>query len=184
MARVSARRVGVWVVAVAGAVWLMADWDAPPRVDSGLAAAVLPVIDEELERGPWPGLLSNARPELEPRWFCVEHVVETRRPGNEVRVGLTALCEEYARDGATLLTGSGERVAKVVDLVVAATGYRVIGIDAAPDGPFQDWWLAHGFTETGARQANELLLAGETTAPQARQAFGLPNDTPAEPLPG
>jgi hypothetical protein len=185
MARVSARRisVGVGVVAVAGVVWLVVDRATPPSVDSGLAAAVLPAIDDELERGPWPGLLSTARPELEPRWFCVERVIETRRSGDEVRVGVTALCEEYARDGATLFTGSGERAAKVVDLVAEAGGYRVTGVDAAPDGPIRDWWVAHGFTEAGARQANSLL-AGETTAPQARAAFGLPHDTPAEPLRG
>jgi hypothetical protein len=117
MARASVRWVGVGVVVVAGVVWLVVDRDAPRRVDSELAAAVLPAIDVESERGPWPGLPSTTRPELGPRWFSVEHVIETRRPGDEVRVGMAALCEEYARDGSTLLTGSGERAAKVVDLV-------------------------------------------------------------------
>lgn len=175
MARVSARLLGV--VAVAGVVWLVVDRRAP-SVDSGLAAEVLPAIDAELERGPWPGLLSSARPELGPRWFCVEHVIEIRRSGNQVRVGVTALCEEYAREGKTLLTGSGEHAAKVVDLVAEAGGYRVTRVDAAPDGPVRDWWLAHGFSDAGVRQANEPLSTDDTTAPQACEAFGLPQDTP------
>lgn len=135
MARVSARWVGAGVVAAARTVWLV-DWTAPPAVDGDLAAAMLPAIDDALEQGPWPGLLSTARPELEPRWFCVERVIKIRRPGDHVTAAMAALCEEYARDGTTLLTGGGERAAKVVDLVA--------GVDAAPDGPIRDWWLAHG----------------------------------------
>lgn len=180
MARVSARRlgIGVGVIAVAGVVWLVVERTAP-AVDRGLAAEVLPAIDAELERGPWPGLLSSERPELGPRWFCVEHVVETQQMGDRVRVGVVALCEEYARDGRTLLVGSGEHAAKVVDLVAEAGGYRVTGVDTAPDGPIRDWWLAHGFSDAGVRQANQLLASQDTTAPQAREAFGLPQDTPA-----
>jgi hypothetical protein len=181
MVRVSASRVGAVagvLVAVAG-VGLAVDHGAAPEVDEALAAAVSPVIDEHLEQGPWPGLLSTARPELGPRWFCEEQVVEIRRTGDDLRVGVTALCEEYARDGATLFTGSGEHAAKIVDLAEEGAGYRVTGVKAAPDGVIENWWLTNGLSEAGVRHANKLLRAGGgTTAPQARQAFGLPDDAP------
>ncbi len=101
-----------------GTVWLVVEWTAPPAVDHVLAAEVLPVIDEEVERG--PGLLWRARPELQPRWFCVERVIEV-----------------HARA----------------------------------------WWAEHGFSAAGFARLDRLP-AEETTAPQAREAFGLPPDAP------
>jgi hypothetical protein len=185
MVRVTSRRAviaAVGVLAAVGVVWLVVDL-APPSVDDELAASVVPAIDEELERaGPWTGLLTTECPELGPRWFCVEHVIEIQEAGSRLTVGVAALCEEYARDGDVLVIGSGEHAPKVVDLVAEGDGYRVTGVDTAPDGGARDWWLAHGFSEDGARYLERSGTSGESTAPEAREAFGLPSDAPVRPF--
>jgi hypothetical protein len=170
------KRVG-WVAGVLvgiGAAGWFAAGHAAPRVDPALAVAVLPAIDEELERGPWPGMLSATGAGA--RWFCVERVIEIARAGDELTVGIEALCEEYAasRDGAALIAGSGERGPKVVVL----SGRRVKAVESPPDGAAHVEWVHRNFTPNGAAAVGRPGLAGEEPAAQARQAFGLPPSAP------
>jgi hypothetical protein len=144
-------------------------------VDPALVAQVLPVIDGELERGPWPGLLSSEHSEA--RWFCAEEVIEIRRAGDELAVGVDALCEEYLRDGDELLVGSGEHGPKAVILGAGPDGYRVVRVDVPPDGAGFTPWVQRNFSDAGARELNRRSLPSDTAA-QAREAFGLPADAP------
>jgi hypothetical protein len=170
------KRVG-WVagvlVGIGAAGWFAAGHAAPP-VDPALAAAVLPAIDEELERGPWPGMLSGTGSGA--RWFCVERVIEIDRAGDELTVGIEALCEEYAasRHGDALVAGSGERGPKVVVL----DGRRVEEVASPPDGAAHGEWVRRNFTASGAAEVGRPGLPGEEPAAQARQAFGLPPTAP------
>lgn len=179
MVTVSGKRLGAAVgllVGLGAAAWLVT-YLQPPSVDPELVAKVQPVIDQELERdGPWRGLLSSD-PALSARWFCVEQVIEIRRSGDELSVGIDALCEEYARDGDELLTGSGEHCPKVIVLVADADGYRVVRVDVPPDGAGFTPWVERNFSDAGARELNRLSLPPDTAA-QAREAFGLPPDAP------
>lgn len=168
---VSAKWVGaaLGLLCAAGVVgWVIAQ--RAPAVDPVLAATVLPVIDEELERGPWPGMLGG-------RWFCAEEVIEIRRTGDELAVGLDAWCEEYMRDGDELVAGSGEHCPKVVVLAAGADGYRVVRVEAPPDGAGFSPWVARNFSAAGARELSGATPSPDTAA-QARQAFGLPPDAP------
>lgn len=181
-----ATRVGLaaGVLAGLGVVgWFVVGREQPPEVDPVEAAAVLPVIDQELERGPWRGLLESEYSELGPRWFCAERLIEIRRTGDELAVGVEALCEEFARDGEGMVTGSAERAPKVVVLVAESDGYRVSGVDSAPDGDAFDRWVRDNFSAAGAAELDRRNLGGDATAEQARQAFGLPADAPVRPVP-
>jgi len=172
------KRVGLaaGVLAGIGTVgWLVAGHTAPP-VDPVLAAAVLPLIDEELERGPWPGMLSSTGAEA--RWFCVARVIEIRRTGDELAVGIEDLCEEFARDGDALVAGSGERGPKVVVLTAAPDGRRVTRVESPPDGDAHVRWVRRNFTAGGAAEAEHLGLPADAPAAQAREAFGLPPTAP------
>lgn len=168
---VSAKWVGAafGLLCAAGVVgWVIAR--QTPAVDPVLAAKVLPVIDEELERGPWPGMLGG-------RWFCVEQLIEIRHTGDELAVGLEAWCDEYTRDGDELVVGSGEHSPKVVVLAAESDGYRVVRVDAPPDGAGFSPWVARNFSADGAGELSGATPSPDTAA-QARQAFGLPPDAP------
>lgn len=173
---VSAKWVGaaLGLFCAAGVVGLVIARQAS-AVDPVLAAKVLPVIDEELERGPWPGMLGG-------RWFCAEEVIEIRRTGDELAVGVDALCEEYTRDGDELVAGSGEHGPKVVVLAAGPDGYRVVRVDAPPDGAGFSPWVAHNFSAAGAREVRGGTSFPDTAA-QAREAYGLPPDAPVRPAP-
>lgn len=172
------KRVGValgLLVGVAVVAWLVIA-HRPPSVDPALVAKVRPVIDKELERGPWPGLLSSEHPEA--RWFCTAQVIEIRRTGNELAVGIDAWCDEYMRDGDDLLAGSGEHAPKVVVLVARSDGYRVVRVDVPPDGAGFSPWVQRNFSDAGATELNRRRSLSPDTAGQARKAFGLPPDAP------
>jgi hypothetical protein len=175
------KQVGIVVgvlVAVGLMGWLVFDRAMSPRVSPGLAAMVVPVIDAELEHGPWPGMLSSTRPELAARWFCAERVIEIRRAGDEVAVGIEASCDEFAREGDALVAGSGESGPKVVVLVAGSNGYRVSRVDAPPDGDARLRWVRRSFSEDGAAQVERGSLSRDATVTQAREAFGLPPGAP------
>ena len=171
MVTVSVKRVGVafGLLVAVGTVWVVVALRAP-AVDPVLEAKVLPVIDEELERGPWPGMLGG-------RWFCAERVIEIRGTSDELAVGIDAECEEYVRDGDELLAGSGERGPKVVVLAAGSDGYRVVRVDVPPDGAGFSPWVERRFSAAGARQLGSRTLSPDGAA-QARAAFGLPPDAP------
>lgn len=172
MVTVSAKRVGVALGLLGGlgtAGWLVLAL-RPPAVDPVLAGKVLPVIDEELERGPWPGMLGG-------RWFCAERVIEIRHTGDELAVGVEAWCDEYVRDGDELVVGSGEHGPKVVVLTAESDGYRVVRVDVPPDGAGYSPWVERHFSAAGARELNGRTPPQDTAA-QAREVLGLRPDAP------
>jgi hypothetical protein len=177
MVTLRTKRVGVafGLLVVLGAVGWMVTARQPPSMDPALVAKVGPVIDEELEKGPWPGQLSSEHPGA--RWFCVEQVIEIRRAGDELAAGIDALCQEYVRDGHELLAGSGEHGPKVVVLVAEPGGYRVVRVDAPPDGAGFAPWVERSFSAAGAEELTRRGLPADP-ATQAREAFGLPADAP------
>lgn len=180
MVTVSGKRVGVaiGVLAVLGVGWFVVDRLRGPEVDPALAAKVLPVIDEELEKRQWLGMLSASRPELGARWFCAERVIEIRRTGDELAVGLDVHCDEFARDGDALVAGSGERGPKVVVLAAGSDGYRVSRVDRSPDGKAHVPWVERNFSEEGVEELSRGGLSADATVAQARRAFRLPSDAP------
>ncbi|WP_158880392.1 hypothetical protein [Amycolatopsis anabasis] len=107
---------GVLVAGIA-AWWVTAGEDAffTPHEDADLENSALPVIDEYLHASPFgpgtagSGTLSRSFPQLGPRWFCTERIVESRLDGDELRVGLDTACEEFARRGDALVQGTGTR---------------------------------------------------------------------------
>lgn len=182
MVSISAKPVSVVAGVLAGlgvAGWLVLAREAPPDVDPAVAAAVLPVIDDELERGPWAGMLSSTRPESRPRWFCAERVIEIRRTRDEVTVGLEASCDEFARDGDVLVEGSGERAPKLV--VLRDGSRRVIRVETAPDGDALAPWVRRHFSAAGAAELDRRNPIVDTNIAEARRTFGLPSDAPVRP---
>ncbi|MFL6143217.1 MAG: hypothetical protein ACJ72N_15310 [Labedaea sp.] len=170
------------VLAVLGLLgWFVIEWYPAPEVDDGLAAVVFPLIDEQLERGPWPGLLTTTRLDLKPRWFCAEQVIETERDGAVLRVGFVAECAEYARLQDALLEGSGDSSPKLAVLAGGPDRWEVIRVESPPPGHAgTEWERAHfspAATERLDRHEGSPALSEDVTA-QARLAFGLPPDSP------
>ena len=183
MRRHSAKRMALAaVLAVLGLLgWLVIEWYPAPEVDAELAEVVLPLIDEQLERGPWPGLLTTARPDLKPRWFCAEQVIETRRDGAVLRVGLVALCVEYGRLDDALLEGSGERSPKLAVLTGGPDRWEVIRVESPPDGHAATEWEREHFSPAATKRLDRHEGApaqSDDIAAQARLVFGLPPDFP------
>jgi hypothetical protein len=172
--------VGV-VVGVGVGGWLALRPEPLAELDPATERAVLLVIDAELERGPWPGMLESERPELGPRWFCVERVIEVRRAGDELEVGIEAQCDELARSGREVLSGSGEHGPKVVVLVAEQDGYRVDRVDVPPDGPGFVRWVEDNFSDAGRTDLYGWALSEDPNLEQARRTFGLPADAPVRP---
>jgi hypothetical protein len=161
--------------------WFVIEWYPAPEVDVEEARAVLPLIDEHLERGPWPGLLTTTRPDLEPRWFCEEQVIETRRDGAELRVGLVASCSEFGRVDDALLEGSGEMSAKLAVLAGRPDRWEVIRIESPPPGHAATEWERARFSPVAVKHLRRHEVSpglSEALTAQARLAFGLPPDSP------
>jgi hypothetical protein len=178
-------------LALAGAgalAWWFASDLAAPEVDPTLERAVRSVVDEHLSRGPWPGYLANRRGSA---WFCSADMIELRREGAELKVGLLALCQEYARAGDELLCGSGEHGPKLVTLVSSNSGpgparYEVRHVQSARDGA--SYWpsVQQMFSRAGQAELRRLeaqVRPSELADPavEARQAFGLPPGTACTP---
>ncbi|MEV7908554.1 hypothetical protein, partial [Streptomyces anulatus] len=71
-------------------------------------AALMDAVDRYLEttdpKREKPQVLAALKPELKPKMFCHEDLVEVRQKGeNQQLVGLAASCEEYAKIGQRLL---------------------------------------------------------------------------------
>lgn len=162
--------------------WFLLGRTSPPVVDKAQEQSMLPAIHEQLERGPWEGMLRSARPDLVPRWFCSEHVIEIRPDGPTSLVGLQARCQEFGRDGGSLVEGSGESGPQLVTLLGDPGNYRVGQVRHARDGSEFTTSVRQMFSPAGAAEA--LRLEGNASgvladpAVEARRLFGLPPDAP------
>lgn len=142
-----------------------------PDVDHALVQAVLPAIDETLQRGPWRVDAG--------RWFCAEHVIETTRRSNDLAVWLHAVCMAYDSDGSALVSVGGESVLKRVTLTPEAP-HQVTRVEEPPDGAGNSEWIRRNASAATVRawHGRNATGLGEQNASEARQAFGLPPDAP------
>jgi hypothetical protein len=174
----------VVVLAGAGVLGWLFLWRAPGAhvVDKDLERAVLPVIDGRLRQGPWKGMLATVRPDAQPKWFCAEHVIEMRHEGSELKVGLTAVCEEYGRSGDSLVMGSGSSQPYLVTLAGGAGHYQVQGVEQAKDGSgfgasVKRMFSPAGYVEFQRRQNGSRQEEADLRI-EAKATFGLPPDAP------
>jgi len=159
-------------------------WPLPPDVNHAQAQAMLPTIEKFLDSrgGSYTGgMLAVNYPKLNSRTFCTAAIIEIRRAGPRWRVGMVTWCEEYARRGHSLVTGSGSIFNEVMVLAGAAGGdYRVVS--AVGDSWAQDadpGWIDRHFSRGAAREINSRgWPALPNPAVQARRAFGFPPGTP------
>ncbi len=167
---------GVGVVVAAAAWWIV---DEMPTVDDAVVHDALPPIDEHLRANAWTGVLADSG-FTDVRWVCTRKVIETRPDGDRVKVGLVANCDEVAREGGGLVTGSGFRQPMVYLVERAQGGYRVLDREVAKDGSAYSPSVKAMFSWMGARR----VLEGSTPddpATAAPAAFGLPDGTPVHP---
>lgn len=172
------KRVAIIAVLILAATlgWWVLEYGplAKPEVDEALAESVLPVVDDHLTKPDFQGMLTSSRPELGPRWFCTEDIIEIQPHETGLRVGLVAYCGEYARDGSALLTGSGWKAPVVVTLTGSAGQYVAQGSEQARDGAGYRPSVEKLFSPKGA----SAVLHGSMDfmadpAGKARSAFGL-----------
>ncbi|MER5647799.1 hypothetical protein [Streptosporangium sp. NPDC002524] len=152
-------------------------------LDASTRATFLRVIDDYLRTAPervGNTFLAQEKPELDPRTFCHEDLVEIRRKSaNAYLVGVVATCEEFARSGDVLLTGTGFRSPLLVTLEATGGRFEVRHVEEPGDGAMNLPSVRAMFSPDGAPRAHELSGNGspgltESTRDEARRAFGLP----------
>ncbi|MEU4540118.1 hypothetical protein AB0G15_35290 [Streptosporangium sp. NPDC023825] len=152
-------------------------------LDASTRATFLQVVDDHLQTAPervGDTFLTDEKPELGPRTFCHEDLIEIRRKSaNAYLVGVVATCEEFARSGDTLLSGTGFRSPLLVTLEAAKGRFEVRHVEETGDGSMNLPSIRAMFSPEGAPRAHELSGYGspdlpEGTGDEARLAFGLP----------
>ncbi|MFD8074271.1 hypothetical protein ACFV3E_16685 [Streptomyces sp. NPDC059718] len=171
---------GAGLAAVAASVLCWQAVPGAPEVDPRLERAVLPVVDRYLTTDP-AGPLGETELRGEdgsvPHGFCTERVIEIRRAGGGLRVGLAAWCGHYVRKGDGVTALDGVVTLGVVTVSPASAPARVGDTAWEPDGDATAWTRAN-FSAGGAAEARRLMSDGgsQLTDPEAeaRAAFGLP----------
>jgi len=175
------------LAAVVGGVFVANPMRPPlPDVNHAQARAMLPAIEKYLDspaggnlRG---GVLAVHHPKLKPRTFCTAAIIEIRRAGSRWRVGMVTWCEEYARQGHALVSGTAGGGYEVMVLAGAAGGhYRVVSAvsDFGPPAPDPGWVNRH-FSRGAAREINSGHFPGPPDpVAQAGRFFGFPPGTQA-----
>ncbi|MFD0884421.1 hypothetical protein ACFQ08_07620 [Streptosporangium algeriense] len=183
---------GVLVVGVAG--WMI--WQLQEPDSTGLArepvvvvgqktrASLLEAIDKYLEtadpKREKPQVLAALKPELKPRMFCHENLVEVRQKSESQQlVGIAASCEEYARIGQKLLASSQYKNLSLLTVEPTGETYRVVDIQEALEGDLVRSSVREMFSAEGAPRALELSDSGfsalsEENRVEGRKVFGLP----------
>ncbi|MFC3454733.1 hypothetical protein [Amycolatopsis speibonae] len=165
---------GVGVVVTAAAWWIV---DEMPTVNDAVAREALPPIDEHLRAHGWTGTLAGSGL-ADVRWVCTQKVIETRTDGERAKIGLVASCDEVAKEGGGLVTGSGfRRLPMVYRVERTPDGYRVLDRELAKDGSGYAPSVKAMFSWVGARRVIDGASPDgpETVTPAA---FGLPDSTP------
>ncbi|MER7210937.1 hypothetical protein [Streptosporangium sp. NPDC000239] len=183
---------GVLVVGVAG--WMI--WQLQEPDSTGLArepvvvvgdktrASLMEAIDRYLEtadpKREKPQVLAALKPELKPRMFCHENLVEVRKKSESQQlVGIAASCEEYARVGQKLLASSQYKNLSLLTVEPNGETYRVIDIQEALEGDLVRSSVREMFSAEGAPRALEISdsdfsALSEENRVEGRKVFGLP----------
>lgn len=173
---------GAALVLAGGAALVVAERStpAPPHLDAALERSVLPVVDRYVLTDPRASLGGDetAGPNRAgPRGFCTERVIEIRRTGTDLRVGLVAWCGHFERTGARLTDLEDGVTAGVLTVSPASAPARVTGASWEPDDTLATWAPAH-FSPAGTAEVERVLADSDANlvdpAVQARAAFGLP----------
>lgn len=192
------RRPATWAIValalvVAGAVLLVPRLSGPDvagtaqeeviSVDSPTRTALMEAADHFLETD--PGLnqgnyLATTQPALKPRVFCREDLIEVRRKDPRLLVGLMTWCEELARSGNNLVTGTGYGTPQLLTMESVNGRFTVQHVDQPPDGSGNTATTRTMFSPAGAPRALELEGAGsdleEGIRKEARKTFELQPD--------
>lgn len=182
------RRKVTWIGAVlvlALGVGMWWEFAVTPHVDAALERSVLPVVHDYLMNapfvsgGPGTGMLQQSYPDLDPRWFGSERVIESRMVETRLRLGLVVYHAEFGHRGGTLVEGTGSLIPVVVTLSEVSGRYTVRTAEPAPDSPYFGPWVKRNFSPAGAhRVIDDGTSDLSSPAEQARRAFGLPADAP------
>ncbi|MFD1933467.1 MULTISPECIES: hypothetical protein [Nonomuraea] len=184
------RRKGVVLVLLAMAVIVTAaivvawrgrrpDWTGQAservvRLDERARADLMAVIDGHLENHDTAGgLLAETRPELRPRTFCHEELVEVRQGGDGLLAGVVAACSELAPEAGALVEGTGY----VTAILLTVRDGRVLRAEPAQDGSAHLPSIRAMFSPEGAPRAMDLLMRparlAESTEAAAKKWYGL-----------
>lgn len=194
----SRRRPALWaiiavILASAGVVWVVprlfeSDAGTAPEevvsVGSAMRATLLEVADRYLEKNSARvgTVLASEKPELNPKLFCDEELIEVRRRDPQLLLGLVAWCEELARSGNVLIEGGGAITPLLLAVQPADGHFSVVQVKESEDGALSVPSIRKMFSPDGAPQALELSGAGRETSDalreEARWTFGLPLDAP------
>ncbi len=148
--------------------------------------ALMDAVDRYLEtpdpKREQPHILAALKPELNPRTFCHENLVEVRQKSDSQQlVGLAVACEEYARSDKKLLASSQYQALAL--LTVDSTGghYQVVEVQEALEGDLLRSSVREMFSRDGAPRALEINDSGfpalvEENRTEGRKAFGLPQN--------
>ncbi|MBT2231777.1 hypothetical protein [Nonomuraea sp. NEAU-A123] len=182
------------VLAIAGTVWVVprlfasdVAGTAPEEVISvnpGMRATLLEVADRYLEKDSdrVGVVLASERPELNPKMFCHEELIEVRRRDHQLLLGLVAGCEELARSGNVLIEGGGAILPLLLTVQPADGRFSVVHVQESEDGALYSSSIRKMFSPDGAPRALELSGDGRETSEavreEARWVFGLPLDAP------
>ncbi|TYB56364.1 hypothetical protein FXF51_43835 [Nonomuraea sp. PA05] len=154
------------------------------EVGSAKRAALMAAADRFLETDPRRNahnVLAEEMPELGPRTFCREEFVEVRRKDPRLLLGIVAACEEYARHGGVLVTGSGFRAPLLLTVEPAGKGFVVRAVEEPLDGDMNWPSVRTMFSPGGAPRALDLQAEGSylhrAIEEDARRAWGLPEGT-------
>ncbi|GAA2213053.1 hypothetical protein GCM10009850_085150 [Nonomuraea monospora] len=154
------------------------------EVGSAKRAALMAAADRFLETDPRRNaynVLAKEMPELGPRTFCREEFIEVRRKDPRLLLlGIVAACQEYARRGGVLVTGSGFRSPLLLTVEPVGAGFAVREVEEPLDGDMNWPTVRAMFSPGGAPRALDLQAEGaylhRAIEADARRAWGLPHD--------
>ncbi|MEV7007078.1 hypothetical protein [Streptosporangium sp. NPDC051022] len=150
-------------------------------------AALLEAVDTYLEtttdpKREKPQVLAALRPDLKPKMFCHEELIEVRQKSeNQQLAGLAASCEEYARTGKQLLASSQYKNLALLTMDTTGGRYQVLDIQEALEGDLLRSSVREMFSAEGAPRALEISASDfsaltEENRVEGRKTFGLPAD--------
>lgn len=141
-------------------------------------AALETRIRRHLEADKELGVLAAERPDLRPRVFCQVEVIEVRQARGHQLAGVVAGCEELARSGAGLVSGSGHSGPLLITVDSSVREVRRPGDGSEYVTSIRDMFSPEGAPEVIERSDGHLV---DQARQRAREEFGLPDGAPVTP---